>query len=66
MDTETKRTIRTNNVLELGIVSPGTGSDVNSHIHANKIFLDRINIDNKQRLIYNNAIINIPVLEETW
>ena len=65
MDIKIDRFIRSNEVYELGQEPTGGGGQAD-HSHANKYFLDHLNIDSSGRLLYANQVMALPLAQEDW
>lgn len=62
----TVRYINKSPIPRLDRVNLSSGSTGTDHTHANKPFLDDLNIDLEDRLLYENEVLPIPVIEDTW
>lgn len=63
---DTVRLIRHSPVPRLDQVDVSSGGSGTDHTHANKAFLDLMNIDPELRLIYGVDLVSIPLIQEDW
>lgn len=61
---DTSRYIRSSPISRLDQVALSSGGT--SHTHPNKPFLDELNIDLEDRLLYADDLVEIPLLQEDW
>lgn len=63
---DTVRLIRHNAIPRLDDTSVSSGGTGTDHTHANKAFLDELNINNERTLTYESQPTSIPLLQEDW